>query len=137
VTVGSDGCWFAGPEGELDHAPSIEVETSDATGAGDAFVAGLVSALVEDLPVRTAVTRGCAVGALATRGLGAQASLPDRAELERATGSPSIEPVLRRGADGWRGLIGSGFTAESVGVLVDAVGEELGSRDSRGVLVTC
>ena len=137
VTVGSDGCWFSGREGELDHAPSIEVATTDATGAGDAFVAGLVSALVDDLPIRTAVTRGCAVGALATRGLGAQASLPDRAELVRASGSPSVEPVLRRGADGWRGLIGSGFTVESVGVLVDAVAEELGSRDSGGVLVTC
>ncbi|HYZ77837.1 MAG TPA: PfkB family carbohydrate kinase [Gaiellaceae bacterium] len=137
VTAGSDGCCFAGPQGELDHAPSIEVTTTDATGAGDAFVAGLVSALVEDLPIRTAVERGCVVGALATRGLGAQASLPDRAELERIAACPDREPVLRRGADGWRGLIGAGFTLESVGALVDAVAAELGTRDGRGVLVTC
>ncbi|MBJ7283410.1 MAG: ribokinase, partial [Acidimicrobiia bacterium] len=50
------------------------VEALDTTGAGDAFCAGLA---VSDDPIFAG-----AAGALATRGIGARASLPTRPEVE-------------------------------------------------------
>ena len=47
VTQGRDGCYFMTPdhEGKVD---SFDVETIDATGAGDAFVAGLLQGILKD-----------------------------------------------------------------------------------------
>jgi sugar/nucleoside kinase (ribokinase family) len=51
VKLGQDGCLLAGQE-EQEHIPGVPVEVVDTTGAGDAFAAGLIAALIEgaDLP---------------------------------------------------------------------------------------
>ena len=64
------------------------VEAVDATGAGDAFVAGLLAALagrsslptLVELPAILAQAHGC--GALATTAKGAMTALPIRIELD-------------------------------------------------------
>lgn len=80
VTDGDRGCWVAG-EGAVEHQDSYAVATADSTGAGDAFVGGFVHALGRGEGVSGAARFGCAVGALATREVGAQASLPTRSEI--------------------------------------------------------
>jgi ribokinase len=75
VTSGREGCWLADADGVV-HQPSFPVSTVDTTGAGDAFAAGVTAMLLQGRTLREAVRIGCAVGALATRALGAQASLP-------------------------------------------------------------
>jgi ribokinase len=59
------------------------VAAVDTTAAGDAFNGALAVALAEQRPLPTAVRRACAAGALAATKVGAQPSLPRRAELDR------------------------------------------------------
>jgi fructokinase len=68
----------------------FSVAAVDATGAGDAFVAGLLDALLADpdalgdLARLRAICRfACAVGALTTTERGAIPALPTRATVER------------------------------------------------------
>jgi len=68
---------------------AFAVETVDTTGAGDAFLAGFLARLTETplstlsqpQTVQTLLTYGAAMGALATRALGATAALPTAAEV--------------------------------------------------------
>jgi sugar/nucleoside kinase (ribokinase family) len=64
------------------HQPAFEVAAVDTTGAGDAFSGALAWAMAAGAPLDDAVRMAAAAGALATRRLGARASLPDRDELE-------------------------------------------------------
>jgi sugar/nucleoside kinase (ribokinase family) len=57
------------------------VEAVDATGAGDAFDAGFIDALLDGTDPKTRLQRGCITGALSTRQPGALAAIPDRHEL--------------------------------------------------------
>jgi 2-dehydro-3-deoxygluconokinase len=70
--------------------PAFSVHAVDEIGAGDAFDAGLLSALLDGLELPRAVERGCALGALAVTAVGDHTALPDRRELERfmAAASP-------------------------------------------------
>ena len=58
----------------------------DTTAAGDAFTAGLAVARAEGKPLAEAVRLANAAGALCCRGLGAQPSLPTRAEVKALLG---------------------------------------------------
>ncbi|TCP96762.1 sugar/nucleoside kinase (ribokinase family) [Sphingomonas sp. PP-F2F-A104-K0414] len=53
----------------------------DATGAGDAFDAGFIDALLDGGDAAARLQRGCITGALSTRKPGALAAIPDRHEL--------------------------------------------------------
>jgi len=82
VTIGRYGCWIADPQGEVMHCSSFPSNVVDTTGAGDAFVAGFCAALLNgELPI-SAAQKGCAVGSLATRALGAQTALPTPVEVK-------------------------------------------------------
>jgi ribokinase len=61
--------------------PHHDVESVDATGAGDAFVAGLAFALAEGRSLMDAAAYGGAAAAFSTTRLGAQAGLPRREDL--------------------------------------------------------
>ncbi|WP_235714239.1 PfkB family carbohydrate kinase, partial [Aeromonas caviae] len=79
------------------HSGPHPLQQLDTTGAGDAFVAGLLAALAErtslptqaELPAILAQAHGC--GALATTAKGAMTALPTRTRLDE---------FLRSGADG-------------------------------------
>ena len=58
------------------------MESIDATGAGDAFAAGLAVALAEGRPLDEAGRLANAGAALATTVLGAQAGLPRRGAVQ-------------------------------------------------------
>lgn len=57
------------------------VEAVDATGAGDAFDAGYIDALLDGGDATARLRRGCITGALSTRAAGALAAIPDAQEL--------------------------------------------------------
>lgn len=57
------------------------VTAVDATGAGDAFDAGFIDALLDGGDARARLQRGCLTGALSTRAPGALAAIPDPHEL--------------------------------------------------------
>ena len=80
VTLGSRGAFLSTKDEEL-HIPAFEVTVIDTTAAGDAFNAGFGVAVAEKRPLAQAVRFAAAAGALATTKLGAQPSLPTRAEV--------------------------------------------------------
>ncbi|WP_168386304.1 aminoimidazole riboside kinase [Erwinia amylovora] len=88
VTRGSQGVsvWQAG---RLQHFAAPQVEVTDTTGAGDAFVAGLLAALVQETnplqPLRLdfAVQQAQHSGAAATTAKGAMTALPYAKDLVR------------------------------------------------------
>lgn len=82
LTLGARGAMLA-TGSEVEIIPTFKVQPVDTTAAGDAFVAGFSVALAEGKPVAEAVRWGNAAGALAATRLGAQTSLPRRAELEQ------------------------------------------------------
>jgi sugar/nucleoside kinase (ribokinase family) len=61
--------------------PPPLVSAIDATGAGDAFDAGFIHALLDGADPMERLRSGCVVGALSTRRPGALAALPDADEL--------------------------------------------------------
>jgi ribokinase len=78
VTLGAEG---AVADGRL--VPPVPApEVVDPTGAGDAFVAALATALAEGRSLVDAARWACAAGSAAVRIAGAEPSFPDRARLE-------------------------------------------------------
>jgi sugar/nucleoside kinase (ribokinase family) len=65
VTHGAAGAVAHGADGARVEARVQPVATRDATGAGDAFAAGLLDALVAGAPIEPALAHGCAWGAAA------------------------------------------------------------------------
>jgi ribokinase len=82
VTLGPEGA-VAAENGSAFAIPAYRIHAIDSTGAGDAFCGAVAAALAEKRPLREAVDRGCAAGALATMAVGAQAALPRVADIER------------------------------------------------------
>ncbi|MCX7783973.1 MAG: ribokinase [Meiothermus sp.] len=80
ITLGEQGAVWVGPEGS-GHQPVLKVEAVDTTGAGDAFIGALATAICEGKALPQAVQRGCVAGALAATRVGAQSSLPWREDV--------------------------------------------------------
>jgi sugar/nucleoside kinase (ribokinase family) len=82
---GADGCYVSGEdwEGAL---PALEVDAVDGTGAGDAFVAGLLYGRLAGWPLERSARLANAVGALATTAVGAVEGVPRLEEALAAAG---------------------------------------------------
>jgi sugar/nucleoside kinase (ribokinase family) len=94
VTLGAQGCYahVSGPHGFVGHVPGFPVPAVDTTGAGDAFMAGVLSQLarfdyqlsaVREEQWLDIVRFANAMGGLTTTKRGAIPALPNRAEVER------------------------------------------------------
>jgi sugar/nucleoside kinase (ribokinase family) len=68
--------------GKMLRVPSPAIHVVDTTGAGDAFDAGLIDALLDGAEALEMLRRAATCGALSTRMAGALSGLPTRAELE-------------------------------------------------------
>ena len=64
VTCGPDGCWVFERDAAPAKVPGISVEAVDTVGAGDAFSAAFLAALLQGDDARTAAAEGCRRGAL-------------------------------------------------------------------------
>ncbi len=80
LKLGPDGCYVSA-QGVEQHVPSLAVRAIDGTGAGDAFVAGLLYGLLQGWPLPRAARFGNVLGALVTAGLGATDGLRDLSEM--------------------------------------------------------
>jgi sugar/nucleoside kinase (ribokinase family) len=76
LKLGPDGCYVAG----VGAVAPFNVRAVDGTGAGDAFVAGLLFGLLQEWPLERAALVGNAAGALATTSVGASEGVHDLAE---------------------------------------------------------
>jgi len=69
-TMGAEGCYIRTADGDEVRLPIYEVDTVDATGAGDAFVAGFLRGVLEGWDVERTGRLANAVGALCCTGIG-------------------------------------------------------------------
>lgn len=81
TTLGARGAALSRRGARLASAAAPAIHAVDTTGAGDAFVAALTVALLEQQPLDRALAFACAAGAAAATRAGAQSSLPTRAEV--------------------------------------------------------
>lgn len=85
IKLGPEGSYYRGVlDGREERfiLPGFQVrEVIDTVGAGDAFAVGVISALLDGLPARTAVRRGNLLGSEAIKVVGDMEGLPDRASL--------------------------------------------------------
>ncbi|MEV5676507.1 sugar kinase [Streptomyces sp. NPDC052179] len=87
ITRGGDGASVTSADGSVS-APARLVPVKDVIGAGDAFVAGYLSALLDDLPVEERLHRATATGAFAVTTRGDWEGLPtDLALLDSPPGT--------------------------------------------------
>jgi ribokinase len=82
VTLGSKGALIVNST-QVTHVDTFKVNVVDTTAAGDAFIGGFATKLLESDDLVSTVRYGCACGALATTKFGAQPSLPIKEEVER------------------------------------------------------
>lgn len=93
VTLGAEGCTVVTAERTF-VSPAADVVVVDTTGAGDAFAAGWMYGLNAGWEPERCARFANAVGGLATRAFGSQASLPTLDEAQRLafSGEQTIAP---------------------------------------------
>lgn len=105
VTLGARGC-CARSDGQMLLQPGFKVQAVDTTAAGDTFCGALGAALNEGRPLAEALRRASAASALACTRLGAQASIPSRAEVETLlTTTARVDPADTRELAAYCGLV--------------------------------
>lgn len=81
LTLGAQGC-LALKNGLRTQAPAFVVKAVDTTAAGDVFCGALATALVEGQELLTGLRFASAAAAICVTRLGAQPSIPNRAEID-------------------------------------------------------
>lgn len=82
IKLGLAGAFFA-DRTQRGQVASFSVRSVDPVGAGDAFLAGLLSGLLDGRPLPETVERACALGAIAVSRFGDFEALPLRDELQQ------------------------------------------------------
>ena len=82
VTLGSNGALIV-TRTKVTKVNTYPVDVKDTTAAGDAFIGGFATGLLQDKSLEESVRYGCACGALATTKFGAQPSLPTKEDVEK------------------------------------------------------
>lgn len=92
LTLASRGCLALAADGGWEGLPALPVPVRSSIGAGDAFAAGLCTALAEGRPMREALRQATACGAFAVQQAGILEGLPRSAELAAllAQGEPGV-----------------------------------------------
>ena len=84
ITLGGAGSVKLGDDGEPLRMPALSSSVVDTTAAGDTFIGALAAARLEGLPLFECMAAGARASAVTVSRLGAQRSIPTRAEVERA-----------------------------------------------------
>jgi ribokinase len=106
VTLGARGC-IARRGGELFLQPAFPVEAVDTTAAGDTFCGALAARLAQHASLADALRFASAASALACTRLGAQTSVPTRAEVDAWLDAQANETPRRAALAAYSGLSGS------------------------------
>ena len=88
VTLGARGC-LARVNDTVLLQPGFRIDPIDTTAAGDTFCGALVAALADHEPMADALLAATAASALACTRLGAQSSIPNRAEVLALLADPA------------------------------------------------
>ncbi|WP_282175799.1 ribokinase [Vibrio nereis] len=81
ITLGAKGVWLSvAGNGEL--ITGFRVDATDTTAAGDTFNGALVTGLLEQLPLKSAIKFAHAAAAISVTRFGAQTSIPSREEVD-------------------------------------------------------
>jgi sugar/nucleoside kinase (ribokinase family) len=80
IKMGAHGCLVLPEAGKGFHVPPIPVEAVDALGAGDAWVAGFLTGLLNNWPIERTARFANAVGACCVQALGATTGVRSLAE---------------------------------------------------------
>lgn len=91
ITLGGAGSVTLGDDGELLRVPALSSEVVDTTAAGDTFIGALAAARLQGLPLSECMAAGARASAVTVSRLGAQQSIPTRAEVERAFDLDGLE----------------------------------------------
>lgn len=84
VKLGTEGAYYANEKySGIAKAQHVD-KVVDTVGAGDGFAVGVISALLEDLPIEVAAARGNAIGARVVQFRGDCEGLPNRMQLIEA-----------------------------------------------------
>lgn len=86
LKLGDQGCYYDDGVQAM-HSPGFAVEAKDATAAGDTFNAAFAVALTEGREVAQALRFANAAAAISVTRMGAQASIPSRAEVQSFLGA--------------------------------------------------
>lgn len=82
VKLGSKGAFIKHKDGSSETVAGFKVDqVIDTVGAGDGFAVGMITGLLEGQSISDAVSRGCAVGALAVMSPGDNDGYPTPSEL--------------------------------------------------------
>lgn len=81
ITLGSKGVWLS-QNGRGESIQGFKVDVTDTTAAGDTFNGALVTGLLEDMPLESAIKFAHAAAAISVTRYGAQTSIPRRQEVE-------------------------------------------------------
>jgi ribokinase len=82
LKLGDKGCFYSNGAREIRTA-GFAVKAADTTAAGDTFNAAFAVALAEDMPLEASLRFANAAAAISVTRLGAQASVPARAEVDQ------------------------------------------------------
>ena len=80
IKLGARGCYFRNNENSL-YLPAYDIDPVDATGAGDNFIAGFVSEIINGRSAGTALAFANACGAVCTTAAGAGSALKNREQV--------------------------------------------------------
>ena len=75
LTLGAEGAYYASREGHAFRSPPFRIDVVDTTGCGDAFDAGIITALRRGMDPETAVRFAQAAAGLVATGLGSDAGI--------------------------------------------------------------
>ncbi|HEX4209518.1 MAG TPA: carbohydrate kinase family protein [Candidatus Binataceae bacterium] len=111
MTSGSQGCVIAA-EGVIEQIPAFKVKQVDATGAGDAFMGGVLAGLRWGLPWAAIGRLGNAAGAVCVTRVGAFPRVSSCAKSASCTAASCLKRIAQAPFPSWRG--GSNRTAASL-----------------------
>lgn len=81
ITLGAKGVWLS-QNGRGVLIPGFKVDATDTTAAGDTFNGALVTGLLEDMSLESAIKFAHAAAAISVTRFGAQTSIPTRKEVD-------------------------------------------------------
>ncbi|MGL5429878.1 MAG: ribokinase [Vibrio sp.] len=81
ITLGAKGVWLS-QNRSGQRIAGFRVKATDTTAAGDTFNGALVTGLLEEMPLESAIKFAHAAAAISVTRFGAQTSIPTRAEVE-------------------------------------------------------
>jgi fructokinase len=99
LTMGGEGVLLATSDGAFHHIKPSDARVADVTGAGDAFWAGLLVALLDGYPPPEAACFGQIVAETKIRTVGPVSQMPTRASLYRQLEKTKHESITHSGAD--------------------------------------